>query len=199
MEHYYTKNTTTESNVRNIDYYIKDKCISFKSDNGVFSKSSIDFGSNLLVNTFIDNVNNEEKSLLDVGCGYGVMGLTINHFIPNLKLTMIDINERALDLARENSKSLNINATIFESDTLSNVTENYNYIITNPPIRTGKAVIYKIYEESFNHLLPQGELYVVIQKKQGAPSTMAKLTELFGNCEIINKKSGYQILRSIKN
>ncbi|MFV0518719.1 MAG: class I SAM-dependent methyltransferase [Lachnospirales bacterium] len=199
MEHYYTKNTTTQSNKKDIIYYIKDKELKFTSDNGVFSKSGIDFGSNLLITTFLDKVKDEKKSLLDVGCGYGVMGLTINYFKPLLNITMVDINERAISLTKENSKSLNLSANIFYSDALSNVEGTFDYIITNPPIRTGKTVIYKIYEESYNHLNDKGELYIVIQKKQGAQSTQAKLIELFGNCETINKKSGYQILRCIKN
>ncbi|MFV0440144.1 MAG: class I SAM-dependent methyltransferase [Lachnospirales bacterium] len=200
MEHYYTKNTQTKSEIKNLIYYIKDKEISFKSDNCVFSKNSIDFGSNLLVHTFLENNINGNKRILDVGCGYGTLGISICSFFEDFSLTMIDVNERALSLAKENSNSLKNPSNIFVSDCLDEINDGdlYDYIVTNPPIRAGKTVIYKIYEQSYNHLSKNGELYVVIQKKQGASSSKDKLTEVYGNCEIIEKKSGYQILRSIK-
>ncbi len=198
MEHYFTKESTTDSNISEFTYYIKDKEIPFKTDNGVFSKKGVDFGSNLLVTTFLENVENSNKTLLDVGCGYGVMAITINYFLENFTSTMVDVNLRALNLASENAKVLNKDCNIFESNTLDNVKDSYDYIICNPPIRAGKSVIYKIYEQSINHLNKNGELYIVIQKKQGADSSKKKLTEIYGNCEIIAKKSGYQILRCIK-
>ncbi len=198
MEHYFTKESTTDSNIHEFIYYINDKEIPFKTDNGVFSKKGVDFGSSLLVHTFLENVQNSKKTLLDVGCGYGVMGITINYFLEDFSTTMVDVNLRALALASENAKILQKECEIFESDTLIKVTNSYDYIICNPPIRAGKDVIYTIYEQSLKHLNDNGELYIVIQKKQGADSSKKKLTEVFGNCEIIAKKSGYQILRSVK-
>ncbi len=198
MEHYFTKESTTDSNISEFTYYINDEEIKYKTDNGVFSKKGVDFGSSLLVHTFLDNNENSSKKLLDVGCGYGVMGITINYFLRDLSLTMVDINLRALSLAEENSKVLEKDCKVFESNALDNITENQDYIICNPPIRAGKETIYKIYEQSYEYLNHSGELYIVIQKKQGADSSKKKLTEVYGNCEVIAKKSGYQILRCIK-
>ncbi len=199
MEHYFTNNSNTEHNIKEINFYINEKHLIFKTDNAVFSKNGIDFGSNLLVRTFLENNTNSNKKLLDMGCGYGTLGVTIGTFLDEINITMCDINERAINLCKDNSKNLKTVPTIFQSDLFENVTEFYDYVVTNPPIRTGKQTIFNIYENSYKHLNKNGELYVVIQKKQGAESSTKKMKELFGNCEVIAKKSGYQILRSIKN
>lgn len=201
MEHYYTNNSQTENSYKTIEYYINDEKLEFLTNNAVFSKSQIDFGSDLLNKTVINTIKNDSKKLLDVGCGYGTLGLTIGHFLDNLDLTLVDINERAVELCKSNSKTLlnHNNIEIFESDLFENVSGTFDIGITNPPIRTGKQNVFAIYEGIFNHLNNNGQIFVVIQKKQGALSSKDKLTELFGNCEIIAKKSGYLILHSIKN
>ncbi len=200
MEHYFTNNSQTEDNIKTIEYYINDEKLEFLTNNAVFSKSYVDFGSDFLNKFIIENLANVNKKLIDIGCGYGAMGLTIGHFISNLDLTLIDINERAVELSKENSKSIlnHENINIFTSDKFENVTETYDIAITNPPIRTGKQNVFEIYEGCYKHLNSKGELFVVIQKKQGALSSKDKLTELFGNCTVVAKKSGYFILHSIK-
>ncbi len=87
---------------------------------------------------------------------------------------------------------------VLTSSSFENIKDNYDIIMTNPPIRAGKEVVFSFYEGAYEHLNNGGKLYVVIQKKQGAPSTKAKLESLFGNCETANKKSGYSIFRCIK-
>lgn len=135
-----------------------------------------------------------------MGCGYGPIGLAIAASYPTRMVEMIDINSRAIILAQENSSSNDIsNVTIYESDRFEQVmSTQFAAILTNPPIRAGKKVVHEIFEESFNHLVEGGSLWVVIQKKQGAPSAMDKLERLFGNVEIVDKKKGYFILVSKK-
>ena len=197
MEHYYTNNPTSKSEERIIEYKIKDKTIKFTTDNGVFSKAHVDIATNFMLNTLL----NEEirGKLLDVGCGYGTIGITLSKFF-DVNVTMLDINERALNLAEKNVKLNDCkNIKIIESDGFEKITENYDVIVTNPPIRAGKAVIYKIYEDYYEHLNENGVLYLVINKKHGAPSTKEYLTQLFGNCEILDKKTGFNVMKCVKN
>lgn len=173
--------------------------MNFTSDNGVFSKNTVDFGSKLLIEAF----ELEEKSgkILDVGCGYGPMGLTVAKEFPESQIEMVDVNLRALELAKENAELNKISNThIYESSVYDNVTAtDYQAIISNPPIRAGKKVVHAILEGAFAHLRKNGELWIVIQKKQGGPSAEKKMEEVFGNVEAVTKDKGYFIFRSIKN
>lgn len=196
MEHYYTNNPTSKSEERLIDYKIKDKSIKFYSDNGVFSKGHVDIATNFMLNVLLEE--NISGDVLDLGCGYGTIGITLSKFF-DINVTMLDINERALNLARKNAKLNNLeNLKIIESDGFKNVNNTFDTIITNPPIRAGKSVIYKMYEDSYHHLKDGGVLYLVINKKHGAPSTKEYLTQLFGNCEILDKKTGFNVMKCIK-
>jgi len=198
MEHYYSKNPTSKSEEKEINYFIMDKQLKFIVDNGVFSKSHIDIATNFMLKTIIKN-EKIEGDILDVGCGYGVIGITIKKFFENTKITMIDINERALNLAKRNAKLNKIDdVTIIESDGFSNINNKYDAIITNPPIRAGKEVIYKIYKDSFQSLKNGGKLYLVINKKHGAPSTRRYLEEIYGNCEVLDKDNGFYVLKCNK-
>ena len=157
-----------------------------------------DIGSYTLIDTFIPN--STKKSLLDVGCGYGPIGITIAKLYPYLNIKMIDINERAISLAKKNVEQNKAqNVTVLKSNIYENIKEeeSFDYILTNPPIRAGKKVIYEIYDGAIKHLNQNGELWVVIQKKQGAPSTIDHLNAIFGNCEIVTKEKGYFILKSV--
>lgn len=173
--------------------------MNFTSDNGVFSKNTVDFGSKLLIEAF----ELEEKSgkILDVGCGYGPMGLTVAKEFPESQIEMVDVNLRALELAKENAELNKISNThIYESSVYDNVTAtDYQAIISNPPIRAGKKVVHAILEGAFAHLRKNGELWIVIQKKQGGPSAEKKMEEVFRNVETVTKDKGYFIFRSIKN
>lgn len=196
MDHYYSKEPTSKSEERIIEYEIKGNKFKFISDNGVFSKNHVDFATDFLIRTIYDDVKGD---ILDVGCGYGVIGITLSKNEKVNSVAMLDINHRALELSKKNAKSNKVeNIDIIESDGFENINKSYNVIITNPPIRAGKAVIYKMYEEAKEHLKEGGILYLVINKKHGAPSTIEYLNSLFGNCEIVDKKSGFNVLKCIK-
>lgn len=198
-EHYYSKNPHVKSEPKYWKAVLRGRTFDFMTDAGVFSKDEVDFGSQLLIRTFREP--DIEGSILDVGCGYGPVGLSIASSFPERTIQMVDINERALTLSEANAEKNNIkNAVIYPSDALDQVqTLDFAAILTNPPIRAGKEVIFKIYEQAFAHLVSGGELWVVIQKKQGAPSTMTRLEELFGNAEIAAKSKGYYIIKSKKH
>lgn len=197
-EHYYSRKPGTESNPVKWQSELKGNSFRFKTDSGVFSKKEVDFGSRLLIDTF--ELKNETGLILDVGCGYGPIGLSLAKAYPDATVHMVDVNERAIMLAEENAAENKIdNVKIYESDRLTGVEEKgFNAILTNPPIRAGKKVVHDIFEQSFLHLAEGGELWVVIQKKQGAPSAMEKMEELFGQVDIAAKSKGYFILKSVK-
>ena len=195
MDHYYSENPTTEHRISQIEYSLGDIDLRFTTDSGVFSKDKVDYGTNVL----LTSLPPMEGKILDLGCGYGPIGITLARLNPNSEIVMIDINQRAVDLAKMNIEQNGINnAWALQSNGFENLEETFNAIISNPPIRTGKKVIYSLFEESARHLENGGSIYLVIQKKQGAKSAMNKLNEIYGNCQVINKKGGYWILHSVK-
>jgi 16S rRNA (guanine1207-N2)-methyltransferase len=197
-EHYFSREQRVESNRKTWSFTLRNNNLSFITDNGVFSKSEVDFGSRLLIEAF--EFPNHEGPILDVGCGYGPIGISLAKEQAAREIHMVDVNERAIELAKDNAALNKVsNVSIYESDRLTQVThDGFAAILTNPPIRAGKQVVHDIFEQSFEHLAPNGELWVVIQKKQGAPSAVEKLNELFGSVETVEKKKGYFILKAKK-
>lgn len=198
-EHYYSKNPQTESNPMQWSFTLLGHKFLFETDAGVFSKREVDFGSRVLIDTFC--VPEIDGAIVDVGCGYGPIGLSIAKNNPDRHIYMVDINERAVALAKKNAQRNGIqNVEIFQSDGLDAVNRDIKIasVITNPPIRAGKKVIFKFYDEAFEKLMKDGELWIVIQKKQGAPSTLAHLEEKFEKVEVVEKKKGYWIIRAKK-
>ena len=165
----------------------------FISDDGVFSKSTLDFGSRVLLETII--AYPLEGTLLDLGCGLGYMGIMLKKYHPQLHVHMIDINETAVQLAKENSRLYGQDNSVYVSDGLNGVSDRFQTIVCNPPIRTGKQNVYRLLEEAYQHLQDGGVLYSVIRKKQGAESTVQYLAG-FSNTEVINRENGYWIIRT---
>lgn len=201
MDHYFNQNPTTEKEIYKFDWNIGEERFYFYTSNSVFSKSGMDFGSMLLVETVNKENEKFKGSILDLGCGYGPIGVILARLLNKSTVTMSDVNERALELCLMNAKENKVEERVkaVHSSAFDNISGNYDMIVTNPPIRAGKDVIFSFYEGAYEHLNMGGKLYVVIQKKQGAPSTKKKLEELFGNCETSDKKSGYFIFRAEKN
>jgi len=197
-EHYYSRTQKVESDPKYWDYTLRNSPFRFKTDNGVFSKREVDFGSQLLIESF--SMPEVEGPVLDVGCGYGPIGLSIAKSFLERTIHMIDVNERAIELSKENAELNRIkNVEIYESDLLLKVDEkNFAAIVTNPPIRAGKKTVHDIFEQSYHRLVPNGELWIVIQKKQGAPSAIKKLEELLFEVETIDKSKGYFIIKAKK-
>ncbi|MBM2657760.1 class I SAM-dependent methyltransferase [Staphylococcus pseudoxylosus] len=201
MSHYYDENPEVESEESLFTYSYDNHDLELVTDAGVFSKGKIDFGSDLLVKTFLKTYPpGPTKNIIDVGCGYGPIGLMIAKVSPHHEVTMVDVNQRALNLSRKNKKRNRIdNVEIKESDGLSQVEDNtYDFVLTNPPIRAGKEVVHRILEDAYVKLKLDGEFFVVIQKKQGMPSAKKKMQDTFDNVEVLEKSKGYYILRSVK-
>ena len=194
---YFENNENLKSNIQTIKYYFKKNTLLFDTDNGVFSKGGIDYGSNVLLQTLPDLEG--RNTLLDVGCGYGTMGLTLAKKYPNLYIDMVDVNLRAIELSKNNAIKNNINnVNIYESSCYENVDKCYDIIISNPPIRAGKKIVFEILSGAFDYLNDGGELWIVIQKKQGAESSLKHLKTIFNDVEVVNKDGGYWIIKSRK-
>ena len=194
-EHYFTSEPVSAHRERLIDTKLLGREMRFLTDAGVFSRDDVDPGSRLL----IDSAGPLTGRVLDLGCGWGPVGLSLALENPEIDMLMADVNERAVELSERNRRMNGVvNAHVIESDAFESIEGEFEHILTNPPIRAGKQVIYGMFDESFNRLLPGGDLTIVIRKQQGAPSAKAHLQDLFGNAEVIARGGGYWIIRSRK-
>ena len=197
-EQYFKKQPKVKSEEKEFSWHLLDEKFVFVTDNGVFSKNSVDYGSISLIKAFIKDYK-KGNSLLDLGCGYGPIGIIISKLIDKLVIDMCDINLRAIELSEKNIINNRVkNISAYQSDHFENINKKYDIILLNPPIRAGKKTIYKMYEESIKYLNENGSFYIVIKKKQGAISSKNKLSEIYGNCESISKDKGYIVFKSIK-
>ncbi|WP_155287115.1 class I SAM-dependent methyltransferase [Lacticaseibacillus zhaodongensis] len=198
MNHYYTNDPDLEHNEHTFAFELGGHELRFTSDNGVFSKHTIDYGSRVLISAVLDQPALAAGSILDLGCGYGPIGISMAAALPERKIVMSDVNERALALAKRNAAANGVDArcTIVESSVYDAISDQFGVIVTNPPVRAGKAIVSAMISGAKEHLLPGGEIFVVLQKKQGAPSAKKLLAATFGNAEVIKKDSGYYILHA---
>ena len=191
MAHYFT-NENIVSNEKNTSCIIRNHKFEFITDNGVFSKKGLDFGTrSLLENIDLDNIKGD---VLDFGCGYGAIGIFVAK-VKNIVPDMIDINLRALDLVTKNSKLNKVEVNAFESNIYSNVSKKYDFIITNPPIRVGNEILYEILIGAKEHLKKDGELWFVINKNQGAKTVIKRLSDHYV-LETVKKNKGFYIIKA---
>lgn len=192
-EQYFVSSPQSKSDVREMSVVLREIHLHLLTDSGVFSRGSIDYGTRLL----IDAIVLESGSLfLDLGCGYGPVGIAIAASSANVTVYMVDVNERAVALAQENAKRNHLLEAVHIqiSDGLSSVNAmRFDVIALNPPIRAGKQTVYRLLEEALQHLSDSGRLYIVIQKKQGAESAYAHLQTLGANIEIVTKSKGFYV------
>lgn len=196
MSHYFENDASLKSKVVKTTSVINGMNFEFYTDNGVFSKRGLDFGTRTLLEAL--DMNKISGSVLDFGCGYGPIGIYIAKFEQN-KVHMIDVNRRSLELARKNVDLNHVNVSLYESDIYSSVTCKFDYIISNPPIRVGKEILYKILFGAKDYLKKNGELWIVVHKDQGAKSLVKDLMNSYGRVEVITKNKGFYVIRSVNN
>lgn len=194
---YFAAHPRAKHDYQMIAYQVGTISLRFKTDAGVFAKRRVDYGSGVLIKG-MPAVSFSPQGILDMGTGYGPLGLFAAKFWPEQTIDMVDINERALALAKENAQLNGIgNVRIFASDLYAQVpvSQKYGLIVSNPPIRAGKKIVNQILLGAGQHLVPDGVLLIVIQKKQGEPSARKLLRENYGNCQILQRDKGYYLLK----
>lgn len=197
MSHYYINDDTLSKETKTMEVIIKGNNYKFLTMSGVFSKDGLDYGTKILLNN-LNKAKNVTK-IADVGCGYGPIGISLAKENPKSTVYMYDINERAVELATTNANLNNITNVVTKvNDSLDDVSKDFELIVTNPPIRAGKKVVFKIYEQAYERLVDGGELFVVIQRKQGAPTSFQKIMDLFGNATKVAQVSGYWVISAKK-
>ena len=195
-DHYYTAAPTSAHKPAEVRFAYRGHELVFATDSGVFSRTELDRGTEVLIDTLPDDVSGQ---VLDMGCGYGAIGVAVGAHWPACRITMADVNQRACALARRNAEQNGVAARVLESDGYQNIMgEKYDLILQNPPIRAGKAVIYRMFADASQCLCPGGELWLVIRKQQGAPSAITYLRTLFDSVETVEKKSGFWIIRCMQ-
>ncbi|MBR6483665.1 MAG: class I SAM-dependent methyltransferase [Clostridiales bacterium] len=205
MAHYFDNDPSVRSDRRNIGYRQYGRDFRFVTDSDVFSRSEVDKGTDVLLSSAIKDIKDrgarKGEKLLDLGCGYGVVGTVMASVFVNFEITQVDVNRRAVALSKENASLNGVKIEkCVESDVLSALGEGemFDVVITNPPVRAGKKTVFAFYDQAFEHMNPGSSIYVVLQRKQGAPSSFKKLEELFGNCETLEISGGYHVMKSVK-
>ena len=196
MNQYFVNNNNLKSEEKVINYHYNSFSFTFLSDNGVFSKNKIDYASKLLIETYLKE-KHDIHNFLDVGCGYGFLSIVLSKVL-NIKGLGIDINKRALKLAKKNNTLNESLVTYIESDIYNKVNDKYDLIITNPPIRAGKNIVLTILKDASKYLNEEGELWFVINKNQGAKSIIKEINSLY-KIEIKEKSNGFYIFLAKKN
>lgn len=191
-DHYYTSAPTSAHKPGQVDFDYRGHHLVFTTDSGVFSRTELDRGTEVLIETLPEEISG---AVLDMGCGYGVIGVAVGKHWPDTQITMADVNRRACALSDENAKKNGVRAEVIESDGYEKVLDRkFDLILQNPPIRAGKAVIYQMFADASACLNEDGELWLVIRKQQGAPSAITYLKTLFDSVETVEKKSGFWII-----
>jgi 16S rRNA (guanine1207-N2)-methyltransferase len=199
MSHYFKDDPNLASNIKEIKFEVNGLIMNLFTDNGVFSKGKVDEGSLAFLKVLLPL--DLGKNILDLGCGYGTLGLTLAMAKKEARVTLADINPRALNMCKRNAELHNLSnrVTILQSDIYEKIEGPYDSIVVNPPIRAGKKVTYKMYEEAKQYLIDGGSLYIVIRKAQGADSASKYIESIFGNIKLLDRHKGYHIYQAIKS
>lgn len=192
MSQYFNNDNMIKSERRLISFKIFDKEFKCYTDNGVFSKGKFDYGTKLL----LENITFNKKcaKVLDLGCGYGVVGIVLKTLYPEFKIDMVDVNLRCIKLTKDNLKYNKLDCKVFVSDVYGSINNKYDYIITNPPIRAGKNIVRKFLLDSYNYLNDGGEVWFVMRKNHGVKSILNEVNDRF-KYEVVTRDKGFYIVK----
>ena len=191
-DHYYSAAPSSAHKYESASYAYRGKELRFTTDAGVFSRGEVDFGTDALLRALPEEMAGR---VLDLGCGWGAVGVSVGKRYPACEIVMTDVNERAAELAEKNARDNGVSARVCQGDGVENAPGYFDYIITNPPIRAGKQVIYRLFRESGERLSEKGQLYLVIRKQQGAQSALKYLKTVFDQAETVEKSGGFWVIR----
>ena len=199
MSHYFQDDPNLISNIKTINFEVNGISVNLLTDNGVFSKNKVDEGSLAFLKVLLPLELG--KNILDLGCGYGTIGLTLAIAKKEARVTLADVNARALNMCKKNAEALELSqrVTILQSDIYEKIEGPYDSIVVNPPIRAGKAVTYRMYEEAKQYLIDGGSLFIVIRRAQGAESAAKYIESLYGNIKLLDRHKGYHIYQAVKS
>ncbi|TCS94212.1 class I SAM-dependent methyltransferase [Hazenella coriacea] len=196
-DHYYSPHPSSKSEERQFQAHLLNHSFTFQTDAGVFSKKGVDFGSRLLIETV--EIGQRSK-VLDLGCGYGPIGISVAYAHPQTQVVMVDVNDRAVELAAENAKRNQVSnrvKTLVSNGFKAISDKDFDHILFNPPIRVGKETIYRLFAEAKDHLTQNGSLWIVIRKQQGAQSAKKELEQIYSSVKTIEQKKGYWIIQAM--
>ncbi|MBR5111222.1 MAG: class I SAM-dependent methyltransferase [Clostridia bacterium] len=191
-DHYYSASPASEHKYETAEFIYRGHTLRFTTDAGVFSRGEVDFGTEVLLKALPEDMSGR---VLDLGCGWGAVGVSVGKAYPACRIVMSDVNRRAVDLSERNAAANGVSVETLESDGLESVPGTFDCILTNPPIRAGKQVIYRMFAESAEKLNEGGRLYLVIRKQQGAESALKYLKTIFGQVDTIEKSGGFWVIR----
>ncbi len=193
-DQYYTREPASQSRPVPCEFEYRGHRLRFLTDAGVFSKGELDTGTRLLLDALPETLSGD---LLDLGCGWGPIGVSLKAAWPEARVTMADVNLRALDWSRRNAAANGAEVTCVESDGMAALRGlTFDAVVTNPPIRAGKQVIYGMFADAAAALKPGGSLFLVIRKQQGAESCLRYLQTLFASVEKLDRSAGFWVLRA---
>ena len=193
-DHYFSETPNSAHRPRAFTDSVLGQALTFHTDAGVFSRDGIDTGSRILMEAAAPF----SGRVLDMGAGWGAVGVSVAKAFPETRVVMAEINSRAIELIRMNMRENDVtNAETLATDGYAGVTGAYDVILSNPPIRAGKAVIYRMFADARAHLAPGGRMFLVIRKQQGAPSAIKYLRTLYAAVDVIEKEAGFWIIRCV--
>ena len=190
-DHYYSADPSSASKPQEARFSWGGRTLSLTTDAGVFSKGELDSGTRILLEALPETLSGD---ILDLGCGWGPVGVCLGLEHPDRRITFADINSRALELAKANAARYNVPGVFLQSDGFDALEGCFDTVITNPPIRAGKQTIYRMFSDCAEHLKPGGQLYIVIRKQQGAPSALQFLASVYPQVQVIDKSGGYWVI-----
>jgi 16S rRNA (guanine1207-N2)-methyltransferase len=197
MTHYFTDNRNLDENRKEHSFRFFGHDYIFVTDNGVFAKGGVDYGSMVLLESAVEEIHGD---VLDLGCGYGAISVVAASYNPDGTTAGVDVNPRAVELTGLNAKRNGVSVEALVSDGFAAVDDRtFDLVLTNPPIRAGKKVIYRLFAESWAHLKENGILMAVIRRQQGAESAVKELNRLFGSCTVVRRDRGYWVLKCVKS
>ena len=198
MQHYFIETDHKAEDYFEFNASVLGEKLTFRSCDNIFSKDEIDMGSQTLIETVVEKV--APKGLgLDFGCGYGVIGIMLTKKC-DVVMDFADVNGTAIELTRTNllKNGIRTSGDLIKTDSFENISKNYDFIVTNPPIKTGKKLLFEIMQNCYEHLKDNGTLSLVIRKDHGEESLKKHLISIFGNCEVLKRNKGFYILHCIK-
>ena len=191
-QHYYSENPNIAHDEKQVIYEVMGHEFTCVTDAGVFSRDGLDMGTRVM----LEAMPEMHGRVLDLGCGWGPVGAAVGKKYPETEIVMTDINLRAVETARKNLMANGVkNAQAVQGDGFENVSGKFDFILLNPPIRTGKNVIYAMFSDAREYLSASGALYIVIRKQQGAESAEKYLNTIYSDVERVAREKGYWVLR----